>query len=181
VTFSHALHEAGTLPAAAKAGVGLAVVVFGAGLWTLSNLGVSVAAGVRRRVGPWLRFAAWCYLTRDRDVQPVAATLPDPVLCVEPADLLAAEPFDGDAPWFDPDLGPVTVSEVFGPTHPGWLMPHRGRDSHVPAEVLPEPIDPPGVDLFGGPPSDAQISEAVVQVLTLATRFTREAAQGGAT
>jgi hypothetical protein len=181
VTLSHAFHEAGTLPAAAQAGVGLTVVACGSGLWTLSNLAVDAASFVYRRVCawvcPWLRFAAWCYLTRDRDVQPVAGPLPDPALCVEPADLLAAEPFDGGGFWYDRAPEPA-VQDVFGPVGFDWFqMPRRDPDSHVPADVLPEP---PETDLFGGPPSPAEISEAVVQVLTLATRFTREAAQGGA-
>lgn len=140
---------------------------------------------VCRVVAPWLRRLAVAYLARTGDTAlvsgaPVGEERPESLVPVEPADVLAAEPFDGGAPWFDPDLDVATVSEVFGPAHPGWLMPHRDPDSHVPADVLPEPVEPPGVDLFGGPPSPAEVAETARYAVVLAIRFTREAAQGGA-
>lgn len=189
MTLSHAFHQAGTLPVAAQFGIGILVVALGTGLWTLSNLAADALAQARTLVcagaDPWLRRAALAYLSRGVDVaSPSEAHEPDErpesALPVEPADLLAAEPLVGDAPWFDPDPGLVTMPETFGPASFGWFdrgpMPHRDPDGHVPPDALPE-VE---TDLFGGPPCPAQVSEQIVQVLTLATRFTRDAAQGGA-
>jgi hypothetical protein len=149
-----------------------------AAFWVLAAVGVRFladlvrlalllrrGAGVVGRVaGPWLRSAAWSYLSRSRDVEPVhcchqTAQHLDADLPTAPESLLLDLAPDevGDDLSFDPEPGPVTVSETFGPASFGWFdcspLPHRVA-----------PLRP------------AEVAQDIEQVLTLANRFTRDAA-----
>lgn len=123
------------------------------------------ACWVRALARPWLRFAAWSYLTKDRDVEPVhcwhapaqhpgGGLLAAPELL--PLDVCPDELDDDVSSEREPE--PVTVSQTFGPASFGWFeLPHR---------------EPAG-------PSRVELAEDIELVLTLASRFTRAAAEGG--
>lgn len=137
-------------------------VVYACAVWRRVR---RVARWVADLARPWLRFAAWSYLTKDRDVEPVhcwhaPAQHPAGGLLAAPELLLldvGPDEADDDVS-SDREPEPVTVSQTFGPASFGWFeLPHR---------------EPAG-------PSRVELAEDIELVLTLASRFTRAAAEGG--